>query len=408
MPEVAALEVRLHGQPIGSIARIAGDRSIFAFEESYVQDQDRPTLSLGFKDSYGNLMTKPRAFQTKLHPFFSNLLPEGHLRDYLAARAGVKPVREFQLLHELGADLPGAISIAPLDGVVEEDPLSGNEVRIADAKSGPLRFSLAGVQLKFSAIKNRGRGGGLTVPASGAGGEWIIKLPSAIYEAVPENEFSMMSIARQIGIDVPEIGIVPLDEIEGLPSDLGRLRGNAFVIRRFDRNENGPVHMEDFAQVFGVYPDDKYEKASYRSIATVLGMETDEASISQFIRRLVFSALIGNADMHLKNWTLIYPDRRRPILSPAYDLLSTIPYIPDENAAMKYARTKRMDEFSYDELSYLAAKARLSTAPILSEARETVEAFMAVWSAEKSHLPLAAGVTEALDAHLEKLPICSS
>lgn len=66
-----------------------------------------------------------------------------------------------------------------------------------------------------------------------------------------------------------------------------------------------------------------------------------------------------------------------------------------------------MDEFSYDDLSYLAARARLPTAATRRAARETVEAFMAVWSAEKSNLPLAARVTDAIDAHLKKLPICN-
>lgn len=406
MPDVAALAVQLHGRRIGAITRVPGDRSIFTFDDSYAGDSERPTMSLGFKDSFGSLITAARAYQTRLHPFFANLLPEGPLRSYLAAQAGVKPAREFQLLHALGADLPGALAVTPLDGELAEvmPPSRGEDDQ--STLSGPLRFSLAGVQLKFSAVRNLGKGGGLTIPASGGGGEWIIKLPSTSYEAVAENEFSMMSIARQIGIDVPEIGLVPLNEIEGLPADLGSLSGNAFVIRRFDRVESGPVHMEDFAQVFGVYPDDKYEKASYRNIAAVLGIETDEASVTQFIRRLVFSTLIGNADMHLKNWTLIYPDRRHPILSPAYDLLSTIPYIPDEEASLKYARTKRMDEFTYDELSFLASKAMLPETPVLGAARETVEAFMDVWSADKSHLPVSNKVTAAIDAHLPKLPIC--
>lgn len=58
------------------------------------------------------------------------------------------------------------------------------------------------------------------------------------------------------------------------------------------------------------------------------------------------SALIGNADMHLKNWSLVYPDRRHAALAPAYHFLSTIPCLPDENAALSFSRTKRFDEFS--------------------------------------------------------------
>lgn len=408
MSEAQALSVALHGRPIGTISRLPGDLSIFAFRDDYLEDRDRPTLSLGFKDSYGGVINHPRAYRTQLHPFFSNLLPEGPLRDYLAAQAGVKPAREYQLIEALGKDLPGAISVAPLDGEAGRWGLAGMEGPETSGRPGPLRFSLAGVQLKFSAFMNKGKGGGLTIPVSGSGGEWIVKLPSAAFEGVPENEYSMMSLARKVGIDVPEIALVPLSSIEGLPSDIGKLSGNAFAIRRFDRSAGGPVHMEDFAQVFGVYPADKYEKASYRNIAEVLGIETDEISVAQFVRRLVFSTLIGNADMHLKNWTLVYPDRVRPILSPAYDLLSTIPYIPDMEASLKYARTKRMDELGYDELSYLAAKASLGERLVVNAARETVDAFMAAWSSDKSHLPLAPAVVDAIDAHLKKLAILRS
>jgi serine/threonine-protein kinase HipA len=82
--------------------------------------------------------------------------------------------------------------------------------------------------------------------------------------------------------------------------------------------------------VFGVYPERKYKRASYRNIAEVLWAETGETGIMEFLRRLVFNTLIGNADMHLKNGSLIYPDRRRAALAPAYDFVSTIASLPDD------------------------------------------------------------------------------
>ena len=71
---------------------------------------------------------------------------------------------------------------------------------------------------------------------------------------------------------------------------------------------------------------------------------TSEADIAEFIRRLTFNTLIGNADMHLKNWSMIYPDRRRAALAPAYDLVSTIPYIPDPKAALNVSRLPLAEE----------------------------------------------------------------
>jgi len=409
MADVSVLEVFLHDRPIGTLTRLDSDRSIFAFNQDYIDDPRRPTLSLSFKDDLGDLVTECPATRTKVLPFFSNLLPEGPLRHYLAERAGVKPSREFFLLWALGRDLPGAVTVRPAEG--EAWPPADDDDGKPDegGRRNALRFSLAGVQLKFSALKNEGKRGGLTIPADGVGGAWIVKLPSEQDVGVPENEFSMMTLARRIGIDVPEIQLVELDAIDGLPEGVERLPGKAYAVRRFDRSEDGAVHIEDFAQVFGHYPDDKYDKASYRNIARVIGIEADERSIAEFIRRLVFCTLIGNDDMHLKNWSLIYPDQRTAALAPAYDLLSTIPYLPNnKDAALKYARTKRMDELTYDELSYLAAKAALPERLVLDAARETVEAFWGAWEQDKRNLELPTHVIEAIDRHLATLPIARS
>lgn len=268
-----------------------------------------------------------------------------------------------------------------------------------------LRFSLAGVQLKFSAVNEAS--GGLTIPAKGVGGSWIVKLPSQRFESVPENEFSMMTLARLVGIDVPALRLVDMRDIRNLPPGIDDLKGRALVIERFDRLPagGGSVHIEDFAQIFGVYPEDKYKKASMRSIARVIASEGDDADISEFVRRLTFTMLIGNADMHLKNWSMIYPDRRRSALAPAYDFVSTIAYLRDENAALTVSRSKRFDAFSYDELSHLAAKAMLPEKLVLDTARETVALFHQYWQAEKGALPLSKVVIDAIEQHVAKVPI---
>ena len=403
MPDVSVLEVQLYGETVGTVTRLQGDRNLFAFTQGYVDNAARPTLGLSFKDSLGGLITEFRPTQTRLPPFFANMLPEAAMRDYLAQRAGVNPKREFFLLWALGKDLPGAVTIKAADGDVwPPEPDSDGERREARQRKA-MRFSLAGVQLKFSGVM--AATGGLTIPAEGTGGSWIVKLPSAKFEGVPENEFAMMTLAKSVGIDVAELKLVPLAEIEGLPDGLGVLRGPALAVKRFDRSAEGLVHIEDFAQVFGVYPEDKYKKASARNIAEVLAAESPADDIAEFIRRLTFNTLIGNADMHLKNWSLIYPDRRRARLSPAYDFVSTIAYIPDDKAALKFGRTKRMDEYSRDELSWIAAKARLPEKLVLDTAAETAARFEAVWTAEKTHLPLAKSIVDAIEAHVRTIPI---
>lgn len=403
MPDVSVLDVYLYGRAIATLTLVQGDRTIFAFNQDYIEDAQRPTLSLAFKDQFGGLITDIGSSRRVVPPFFSNLLPEGPLRRYLAERAGVNAEREFFLLWMLGRDLPGALSIRPTEG--EELP-PGLDEELARAKgSKALRFSLAGVQLKFSALKNGNKAAGLTIATEGVGGSWIVKLPSQQFSGVPENEFSMMTIASRMGMDVPELQLLDLDKIEGLPQGIGELKGRALAVKRFDRSSKGPIHIEDFAQVFGVRPNDKYKYATYRRIAQVLGIETGDAGVAEYTRRLVFSTLIGNADMHLKNWSLIYPDRHTPALSPAYDILSTIPYIDDEAAALKYSRTKKMAEVSKDELRHLAAKAMLPEKLVLDVAIETVRRFREIWAAEKAHLPLEKKVIGAVESHAERIPI---
>jgi serine/threonine-protein kinase HipA len=270
-----------------------------------------------------------------------------------------------------------------------------------------LRFSLAGVQLKFSAIMESKQG--LTIPARGIGGSWIVKFPSTEHEGVPENEYSMMTLARLIGIDVPATDLVDISSIENLPSEVERLKGKAFIIERFDRLDDGsPIHIEDFAQIFGIYPRDKYKKASSANIGSVIAAETSDDGIVEFVRRLTFNTLIGNADMHVKNWSMRYPDRRNAVLAPAYDFVSTIPYIPDDEAALKFSRTKRFDEFTEDELAHLANRAAMPETLVLDTARETVELFHQYWNSENENLPLNPRIVAAINAHVKKVPLAAS
>lgn len=407
MPNVSTLDILLHDEPIGTLTNVGGDRTIFAFNEAYIEDEYRSVLSLSFKDSLGELITEFRPTQKRVIPFFSNLLPEGYMRTYLAERANVNPEREFFLLWVLGSDLPGAITIKPADGEAWPPDAEGHGDDDSDSENAgenALRFSLAGVQLKFSAI-NDSRGG-LTIPVKGVGGSWIVKLPSREFDGVPENEFSMMTLARLIGMDVPEINLIDINSIENLPSGLDASKGKAFSIKRFDRLSDGTaVHIEDFAQIFNVYPEDKYKQASARKIAGVIGAEGSDTDIIEFVRRLTFNTLIGNADMHLKNWSVIYPDQRSALLAPAYDFVSTIPYIPTDKAALNFSRTGRFNQFSEDELSHLAAKALLPEKLVLNAAHETVELFHQHWQAEKENLPLSVDVIRAIEDHLKTIPL---
>jgi serine/threonine-protein kinase HipA len=259
------------------------------------------------------------------------------------------------------------------------------------------------VQLKFSAVKDAA--GGLTIPANGVGGSWIVKLPSTQFQNVPQNEFAMMELARRIGIDVPETALIPINQISGLPDGIGAIGEHAYVIKRFDRAANGErIQIEDFAQVFGVYPEQKYERASYRNIAEVIWTETGAVGIIEFLRRLIFNALVGNADMHLKNWSLIYPDRRSAALAPAYDFVATIAYLPDDRLALSLVDSKRFASLTTEQFARFAAKARLPTKLTLDTVHETVARFAETWRNPPNRL-IDDRLRESIDRHLESVPL---
>ncbi len=105
------LHLNLHGQTIARLIQLAGDRSLLVFDQDYIDDPNRATLSLSFQSKTGGIIHQIKPTQTRLIPFLSNLLPEGAMRHYLAQQAGITPEREFYLLWALGQDLSGAVSV---------------------------------------------------------------------------------------------------------------------------------------------------------------------------------------------------------------------------------------------------------------------------------------------------------
>jgi serine/threonine-protein kinase HipA len=398
MMKPKVLNVALYGQSVGTLTKLPDGQILFGFDPAYINNHTRPTLSLSFKDRLGGLITSVRSTQIQLPSFFSNLLPENHLRDYIAKAGHVDPKQEFELLELLGGDLPGAVTALPLEAAAPSKVDADAKHKAYEASV--LKFSLAGVQLKFSAIETQSR---FTIPAHGVGGSWIVKLPSPSFQNLAENEFSMMTLASQLGIEVPEMKVLPITDIAKLPKAIGKLHGNAFAIKRFDRSATGPIHIEDFAQVFGLSPEDKYDKASYADIAEVIYIEAGSAGLEEFIKRLIFNTLIGNADMHLKNWSMIYPDRRNATIAPAYDFVSTIVYLEDKTMALRYVKKKFMAELSLSLLSYLSSKAKLPERLVLNTAKNTVQQFKEVWDKEKKHLLMSKATLSLIEKHFNRI-----
>ncbi|HZR50429.1 MAG TPA: HipA domain-containing protein [Streptosporangiaceae bacterium] len=398
-PDSSSFGVWIGDRRAGTIRRF-GDRTRFSLDSDYREDPDRPVLGLVFEDRPDRV----HVATVRLAPWFSNLLPEGRLRDWIAVERGVNSQREMQLLAQVGHDLPGAVRVLPEDEVPIE-ALWGDEpdtytIELTDDFHRPsLRFSLAGVGMKFSMLR---RGDRLTMPAHGEGGDWIVKTPDTRFHDVPLNEFAMMTLANASGIDVPEIMLLPRERVdERLPSSVWPEDEEfAYAIRRFDRDEHrGRVHIEDLAQVRNVYPELKY-KGNFETVANLIYRGHDTESLLEFARRLTFSVLISNGDYHLKNWSLIYRDERAPALSPAYDLVSTAFYFAGERVedlGLKFGGSKDFHRVTLATFRRLQERLGARHVKLTEFVAATVERTVAEWPRNASILDSRPRLQEAVD-----------
>jgi serine/threonine-protein kinase HipA len=195
---------------------------------------------------------------------------------------------------------------------------------------------------------------------------------------------------------------------EHLPAEprLGPLAGSALAVRRFDRSTDGPrIHIEDFAQVFGLYPRDKYGSASSEDIARVLRAESGTDTCLEFVRRLTFTLLIGNADMHVKNWSLRYADGRTPSLSPAYDQVATVAFLPDATLALSLGGESAMVRVTLETFDRFAARSSLPLSAVRDVVVDTVRQFRDVWEQHPAIGMLPREHRTAIEAHLASLPL---
>jgi len=368
--------VYLHDKLVGRLHR-RDNVTRFVFDEDYWNDPNRDVLGLRFEED-------PRArhrSNMRLPPWFSNLLPEGRLREWIALSRRTSIEKEMELLAQVGHDLPGAVRVLAADQIVPVDVDDGSDLNGGQKATDSLwSFSLAGVGLKFSMLA---RGDRLVIPSRGEGGDWIVKLPDPIYPDVPWNELAMMTLAKAVGIDVPEVRLLHRDQIDPLPERVwSGCENHAFAVKRFDRGPGRElIHIEDMAQVRGFYPDAKYLGA-FETVGALVYRQRDIKALREFARRLAFSIIIGNGDAHLKNWSLIYLDSRTPTLAPAYDLVATFVYRPSsegvEDIALSFGRSKRFEDMrisSFDRLDEkLGAKAELGDV-----ARMLVDRVLAEW-----------------------------
>jgi serine/threonine-protein kinase HipA len=208
-------------------------------------------------------------------------------------------------------------------------PLTQEE-QLREAAIRADKMSIQGVQPKLSAklnVKDE------VFNIVDRGGEYILKPQNNFYPELPENESLTMKLAELIGIEVPISGMIYSSE--------GKF---TYFIKRFDRyGRNKKLSLEDFAQLAGKSRETKYDYSMEKLITLIDTFCTFPAIEKVKLFRLtIFNFLIGNEDMHLKNFSLITRDNKVE-MSPVYDLLNTTIVVPraQEEIALPLAGQKR-------------------------------------------------------------------
>jgi serine/threonine-protein kinase HipA len=294
----------------------------------------------GYRSSPGalplsrHLPLREEDFNTKdTIAFFANLLPEGEIRQKIARRIGVSQENVFALLTALGGDCAGAVSVLSPEMQPGTSghyrPISRKELakELEDLPAHPLlageegvRLSLAGAQNKLPIFYD---GDEFFIPEGNYPSSHIIKPAIRDLEDTVTNEAFCMNLAREVGLPVPPVQVIEIG---------GQL---VYMVERYDRIPSTEVtivrlHQEDFCQALGIPPEMKYEVEGgpgFHDCFSLVEEWSDEPILDSLllVNWALFNFLIGNADAHGKNLSLLYTEGSIR-LAPFYDLLSTAVY----------------------------------------------------------------------------------
>jgi serine/threonine-protein kinase HipA len=289
--------------------------------------------------------------------FFDNLLPEEEARALLAQEARVSQADAFGLLAFYGAESAGALTLlspgeSPASAGLQ--PLPDEELsrriralpRHSLSHDAPKRMSMAGAQHKLPAVL---QGDALFEPTGAAPSTVILKPDHVHVDRYPHsaaNEWLCMSLARAVGLPVPDVFLRYVPE-------------PVYGVQRFDREGEWPAvqrrHVLDACQLLSLDRIFKYQQATAETLARLVSLCREKARTRiALLRWSIFNALIGNGDAHLKNLSF-FVDARGIALAPHYDLVSTASYAaPGEwgaaDLSLTMGRAKRFGELRRDDV----------------------------------------------------------
>lgn len=208
---------------------------------------------------------------------------------------------------------------------------------------------------------------------------YIIKPQSEIYTSLPENEDVCMHIANGFGIETATHSLVRL------PS--GSL---AYITKRFERNGKNKLACEDLCQLTETLTEHKY-RGSYEKTGKVIKQYSTQTGLDalRYFELVVYSYITGNADMHLKNFSMLEKEEGIFSLSPAYDLVSTILAIKNEPEQMSLTLNGKKNKITKKDFNALALSLTLNE----KQVQNCYQSFLkkietAFWWIDNSFLPI--------------------
>jgi len=364
------LMVYLNSEPVGSLDQDDSGLLEFRYGADWLNKQDSTPLSR-------SLPLRNDPFRGKqARPFFAGILPDEGPRQQIAAILGISASNDFALLERIGGECAGAVSLRPeggppptlgdkrmrelnekeLDDIIAELPrrplMAGRE---------GLRLSLAGSQAKLPVVIQEAT---IALPLGNTPSTHIVKPEPERFPGLVANEVLCMTLAKAVGLNVPPV--------------LTRSVGNkpCIVVERYDRiiDPNGAItriHQEDFCQALGIPPERKYQQEGGPLIRDCISLLREWSTvpaldIRDFLDGLIFNVLIGNADAHGKNYSMLYRKGERR-LAPLYDLVCTLAW-PElsKTPAMKIGPSESIENITPTHWQKMAQEARLGW-PMLRE-----------------------------------------
>jgi len=249
-----------------------------------------------------------------LPTYFAGLLPEGVM--FTAAQKLIGSAKDdlFAVLAATGRDAVGDVDVrVPGETNHEPSALNLEKAKVAldlilDSSDGRVDAiaAISGAQPKMSL-------GGIVRASRGA--RYIAKFPPREFPGLPENELACMTLAKRCGLRTPKV----------------RIEKGIYIIERFDRPTIGAdgvvkVHVEDMLQVMDLFPYSKYGVDFVEICQEMERIGVSAASILETVKLYAFCYMVGIGDLHAKNVSLVRKSDGQWVLSPAYDIVSTLPY----------------------------------------------------------------------------------